>query len=162
MGDTHELPVRRTVLAGIGTAGVAAVLAGCGGGSGDSGATGAQPPAGATNPGPTDTGSTGGGDTGGGDTGDAIKTEDIPVGGGKVFDTQNVVVTQPTAGQFKAFSATCTHQGCQVATVQGGTIHCPCHGSQYSIVDGSVKLGPAPRPLPAKQAIVNGDQITVS
>ena len=156
MGDTQELPVRRAVLAGIGAAGVAAALAGCGGGSGDSGGTGAQPPAGAPSPGPADTGASGG------DSSDAIKTSDIPVGGGKVFDTQNVVVTQPTAGQFKAFSATCTHQGCQVATVQGGTIHCPCHGSQYSIVDGSVKMGPSTRPLPAKEATVSGDQITVT
>jgi Rieske Fe-S protein len=155
MGDTQDLAVRRTVLAGIGAAGVAAALAGCGGSS-NSG-TGAQPPAGGTSPNPANTGS-----TGGGDTGDTIKTSEIPVGGGKIFDVQNVVVTQPTAGQFKAFSATCTHQGCQVATVQGGTIHCPCHGSQYSIVDGSVKVGPAPRPLPAKSATVNGDQITIA
>jgi len=154
MGDTQDLPVRRTVLAGIGAAGAAAVLAGCGGGSGDSGGTGAQPPADTTDAGTGDTGSPGGGD--------AIKASDIPVGGGKIFDTQNIVVTQPTAGQFKAFSATCTHQGCQVSSIEGGTIHCPCHGSQYSIVDGSVKVGPAPRPLPAKDATVNGDQIMVA
>ena len=158
MGETQDLPVRRTVLAGMGAAGVAAVLAGCGGGSGDSGGAGAQPPANATTPAAADTGSA----TGGGDNSDAIKTSDIPVGGGKIFDTQNIVVTQPTAGQFKAFSATCTHQGCQVATVQSGTIHCPCHGSQYSIVDGSVKVGPSTRPLPPKQATVSGDQITVT
>jgi Rieske Fe-S protein len=157
MGDTQDLPVRRTVLAGIGAAGVVAALAGCGGGSGDSGGAGAQPPAGATTPAAADTGS-----AGGGDSSDTIKTSDIPVGGGKIFDTQNVVVTQPTAGQFKAFSATCTHQGCQVASVQSGTIHCPCHGSQYSIVDGSVKVGPSTKPLPAKQATVSGDQITVT
>jgi Rieske Fe-S protein len=154
MGDAQDLPVRRTVLVGIGAAGVAAALAGCGG-SGNSGSgTGAQPPA-ATN---------GSQDTGGGSNGgqDTIKTSDIPVGGGKIFDVQNIVVTQPTAGQFKAFSATCTHQGCQVGSVQGGTIHCPCHGSQYSIVDGSVKVGPAPTPLPAKTATVQGDTIVVS
>jgi Rieske Fe-S protein len=154
MGETQDLPVRRTVLAGIGAAGVAAALAGCGG-SGDNGSgTGTPPPAGAASPG--DTASPGG------DTGDVIKTTDIPVGGGKIYDTANIVVTQPTAGQFKAFSATCTHQGCQVASVQAGAIHCPCHGSQYSIVDGSVKVGPAPRPLPAKSVSVTGDQISVS
>jgi Rieske Fe-S protein len=154
MGETQDLPVRRTVLAGIGAAGVAAALAGCGG---SNGGTGAQPPAAGTSPNPADTGS-----TGGGDSGDTIKTSDIPVGGGKIFDAQNIVVTQPAAGQFKAFSATCTHQGCQVGSVQGGTIRCPCHGSQFSIEDGSVKVGPAARPLPAKQASVNGDQITVA
>jgi Rieske Fe-S protein len=155
MGESQELPVRRTVLAGIGAAGVAAALAGCGGSAG-SGDTAAQPSAGATSPNSADTGSTGG------DSGDTIKTSDIPVGGGKIFDVTNIVVTQPTAGQFKAFSATCTHAGCQVATVQAGTIRCPCHMSQYSIADGSVKSGPAPRPLPAKTVTVNGDEITVS
>jgi Rieske Fe-S protein len=156
MGDAHDLPVRRTVLAGIGAAGAAAALAGCGG-SGNGGGTGAQPPA-------ATTGAAGNTDNGGAsnDNGDAIKTSDIPVGGGKIFDTQNIVVTQPSAGQFKAFSATCTHQGCQVGSVQGGVIKCPCHGSTYSIVDGSVKAGPAPRPLPAKTATVQGDTIVVS
>ena len=158
MGDTQDLPVRRSVLAGIGAVGAAAVLAGCGGSKDSGSSTGAQPPAGGTSATPGDTGSTGGGD----DNGDTIKTSDIPVGGGKIFDTANIVVTQPTAGEFKAFSATCTHAGCQVATVQAGTIHCPCHGSQYSIADGSVKVGPAPRPLPAKSVSVNGDAIAVS
>jgi Rieske Fe-S protein len=154
MGESEDLPVRRTVLAGIGAAGVAAALAGCGGSGG--GGTAAQPSTGGTSPNPGDTGSTGD------DSGNTIKTSEIPVGGGKIFDATNIVVTQPAAGQFKAFSATCTHAGCQVATVQGGTIRCPCHGSQYSIVDGSVKVGPAPRPLPAKTATVNGDEITVA
>jgi Rieske Fe-S protein len=160
MGDAHDLPVRRTVLAGIGAAGVAAAVAGCGGsGSDNGGGTGAQPPAATTGaPQGTDTGNGGGSN----DNGDAIKVSDIPVGGGKIFDTQNIVVTQPSAGQFKAFSATCTHQGCQVGSVQGGVIKCPCHGSTYSIVDGSVKVGPAPRPLPAKTATVQGDTIVVS
>ena len=156
MGDTQDLPVRRSVLAGIGAVGAAAVLAGCGGSSDKGGGTGAQPPAGGASATSDDSGSTGG------DSGDTIKTSEIPVGGGKIFDTANIVVTQPTAGDFKAFSATCTHAGCQVAAVQGGTIHCPCHGSQYSIVDGSVKVGPATRPLPAKTVSVNGDAIAVS
>jgi Rieske Fe-S protein len=46
--------------------------------------------------------------------------------------------------------------------VSGGTIRCPCHGSQYSIADGSVVNGPAPRPLPAKQVEVVADSITVT
>jgi Rieske Fe-S protein len=157
MGDTQDLPVRRSVLAGIGAVGAAAVLAGCGGSGGSGSGTGAQPPAGGASTSPGDSGP-----TGGADSGDTIKTSDIPVGGGKIFDTANIVVTQPSAGDFKAFSATCTHAGCQVAAVQGGTIHCPCHGSQYSIVDGSVKVGPAPRPLPAKNVSVTGDAISVS
>lgn len=142
---------RRTVLAGAAGAGAAAVLAGCGGsGSNSTGSTGG----GST---PTAAGSTQAG-SGGNTLG---RKEDIPVGGGKVFDQQKVVVTQPAAGDFKAFTAICTHMGCTVATVQNGTINCPCHGSQYSITDGSVKAGPAPRPLAAKTVTVSGDNIVL-
>lgn len=89
------------------------------------------------------------------------KTTDIPVGGGKIFADEKVVVTQPTAGTFKAFSATCTHQGCTVSTVSNGTIDCPCHGSKYSAADGSVKNGPATRALAEKKITTSGDQITL-
>jgi Rieske Fe-S protein len=84
---------------------------------------------------------------------------DIPVGGGKVFDTRRVVVTQPTPGNFKGFNAVCTHMGCLVATVQNGVIHCPCHGSEFSITDGSVRGGPATKPLPPREITVDTDQI---
>ncbi|GAA3629358.1 Rieske (2Fe-2S) protein [Microlunatus ginsengisoli] len=88
-------------------------------------------------------------------------TAEIPVGGGKIFDQQKVVVTQPAAGQFKAFSAICTHQGCTVGTV-ATTIDCPCHGSKFSITDGSVVNGPATAPLPALTAKVQGSDVVVS
>jgi Rieske Fe-S protein len=93
---------------------------------------------------------------------DAIKVADIPVGGGKVFAAIKVVVTQPKAGEFKAFSATCTHMGCTVAGVANGTINCPCHGSKYDMTTGQVKGGPAPAPLPSKTATVSGGSITIS
>ncbi|OLB76519.1 MAG: hypothetical protein AUI14_18505 [Actinobacteria bacterium 13_2_20CM_2_71_6] len=72
------------------------------------------------------------------------------------------MVTQPVAGTFKAFSAICTHKGCPVGSVSGGAIRCPCHGSEYSIVDGSVKRGPAPGPLDPKTVTVKGTSIVVS
>ncbi|TDW92902.1 nitrite reductase/ring-hydroxylating ferredoxin subunit [Kribbella pratensis] len=90
------------------------------------------------------------------------KTEDIPVGGGQIFAPQQVVVTQPVQGTFKAFSSICTHQSCPVASVASGTINCDCHGSKYSIKDGSVVNGPAPRPLPPKQIKISGDAITLT
>jgi Rieske Fe-S protein len=86
-------------------------------------------------------------------------TKDIPVGGGKVFEGKKVVVTQPQAGTFKAFSAVCTHQGCLVTEVDGGNIVCPCHGSAFKIADGSVAQGPASRPLSAKKITVDGSAI---
>jgi len=109
-------------------------------------------------------GGSGDGGSSGGSSGttDLAKTSDIPVGGGKVFKDQKVVVTQPVKGEFKAFSAVCTHQGCTVAKVADGTIDCPCHESRFSIADGAVKGGPAPRPLPAKEITVKGDTITLA
>ncbi|MGW4424878.1 Rieske (2Fe-2S) protein [Streptosporangium sp. NPDC004631] len=70
------------------------------------------------------------------------RTGSIPVGGGKIIKGR-WVVTQPTRGSFRAFSAVCTHQGCTVATVSGGTVNCPCHGSRFRISEGSVVKGPA-------------------
>ncbi len=152
---------RRAVLAGAIGAGAAAVVTACGGGS-DSGSNGGsdgqaqdtptQDPPAASAPAQSSAPAANG----------LARTSDIPVGGGKIFDAQKVVVTQPAAGQFKAFSAICTHMGCTVGSVSGGLIKCPCHGSEYSIQDGSVKGGPAPKALPAKQVTVSGDEIVVS
>jgi Rieske Fe-S protein len=90
------------------------------------------------------------------------KTSDIPVGGGKIFKDEKVVVTQPKKGDFKAFSAVCTHQGCTVGSVSDGIIECPCHHSKYRVADGSVAGGPAPKPLPAKEITVKGNSITLA
>ena len=93
---------------------------------------------------------------------DAISKAAIPVGGGKVFGDQQVVVTQPTKGEFKAFTSVCTHQGCQVADVSEGTINCPCHGSRFDIATGEVKQGPATTALPEKTVSVTAEGISVS
>ncbi|KGN38783.1 iron-sulfur protein [Knoellia subterranea KCTC 19937] len=93
---------------------------------------------------------------------DLAKAADIPVGGGKIFADAKVVITQPTDGDFKAFSAVCTHQGCTVTGVDGGTINCSCHGSKFDIATGEVKQGPATSALPAKSVTVGADGISVS
>ena len=89
-------------------------------------------------------------------------TSDIPVGGGTVFADQDIVVTQPAAGKFRAFSATCTHQGCPVTEVADGTINCNCHGSKFAVADGSVVDGPADTPLPERGIAVTGEQILLA
>jgi Rieske Fe-S protein len=70
-----------------------------------------------------------------------------------------VVVTQPSRGQFRAFSAVCTHVGCVLDEVAGGTIDCPCHGSKFRITNGTVVTGPASRPLPKKQIAITDGRI---
>jgi Rieske Fe-S protein len=94
--------------------------------------------------------------------GQAIAKADIPVGGGKVFEALKVVVTQTSAGDYKAFSAVCTHQGCTVSGVSNGVITCPCHGSAFDIATGAVRQGPATQPLPAKSVSVGADGISIS
>ena len=89
-------------------------------------------------------------------------TADVPVGGGVILRDAQLVITQPKAGTFKAFSAICTHQGCTVSSVENGTINCPCHGSEFAIADGSVVAGPAPKPLPAQSIKVSGGSITAA
>lgn len=93
---------------------------------------------------------------------DLARTTDIPVGGGKVFTAAGVVVTQPTAGQFKAFSDICTHMGAVIDRVADGVMQCPLHGSEFSVKDGSVVQGPATQPLPEKTVTVAGGDISVA
>jgi Rieske Fe-S protein len=102
-----------------------------------------------------------GGGSSAGAGGATAKTADIPVGGGKIFPDIQAVVTQPTAGKFKGFSSICTHQACPVASVTD-TINCDCHGSKFSITDGSVINPPATQPLAAKTVTVEGDSLTVA
>jgi Rieske Fe-S protein len=129
-------PTRRGMLLGVGLAGLAGTLAACGGSGGSSGS---------------------------GSSGGALgKSSDIPVGGGKIFKDQKVVVTQPKKGEFAAFSAVCTHRGCTVGSVADGTIDCPCHGSKFHISDGSVAHGPASKPLPSKSVKVENGEIKLA
>jgi Rieske Fe-S protein len=86
-------------------------------------------------------------------------TRDIPVGGGRIFPALRVVVTQPVAGQFRGFGIVCTHDGCELNSVAGGTINCPCHGSRFALTDGSVVHGPARTGLRTEKITVDGDRI---
>jgi Rieske Fe-S protein len=156
MSDT----TRRAVLAGAAGLTATAVLAACGDSSSTDPSSGGATAGGGATTGAAPTGATS--SSGGAASGGLAKTTDIPSGGGKIFGDKDTVITQPAAGTFKAFSATCTHQGCPVSNVSGGTINCTCHGSKYSITDGSVKNGPATKPLTAKTVTVTGDDISVT
>ncbi len=92
---------------------------------------------------------------------DAIAAADVPVGGGVVLEAAKTVITQPTEGEYRAFSAVCTHQGCLVTTVQSGRIQCPCHGSAFDAATGAVLQGPATQPLPEKSVTLDGDSLSV-
>ncbi|BBF99099.1 MULTISPECIES: Rieske (2Fe-2S) protein [Pseudonocardia] len=87
---------------------------------------------------------------------------DIPVGGGRVFAEDGVVVTQPQAGTFAAFDATCPHAGCLVDQVTDTGISCPCHGSVFDIDGGAPLEGPAGAPLAARPVRVENDRIVLA
>lgn len=145
--DADELrPSRRIVFNGLAAMGVAAALAGCGsrtgrttspGAAGDSGASGSLPKTGTK----------------------LASTSDIPVNGGVILPDQKVVITQPTAGEFRAFTAVCTHQGFLVTSVDGGLITCSHHGSEYSATTGAVQQGPAPSALSPIKVTVRGGSV---
>ncbi|MCG6496653.1 Rieske (2Fe-2S) protein [Kitasatospora sp. A2-31] len=87
---------------------------------------------------------------------------DVPVGGGKVYREKKIVVTQPSAGQYEAFSAVCTHAGCVVDKVEDQLIKCPCHGSSFNMSTGARVEGPAIKPLPEYQVAVDGGNLKVT
>ena len=177
-GERDPRPTRRGVLLGVGLAGLGGALAGC---------STAAVPYDASEAGVPPNGQAPGGMPGSGamtsqaapgsratpsrsaparkkakpkPTGTVLgATSDIPVGGGAIYTAAKVVVTQPASGQYKAFSAVCTHVGCIVNKVTNGTIDCPCHGSEFKITNGAVVTGPAPSPLPARQIKIVKDQI---
>ncbi|WP_035841832.1 Rieske (2Fe-2S) protein [Kitasatospora azatica] len=165
-------PTRRAVVAAAGGTGLVAALAACSGndkpataqapaaGDSASAAAGITPPA-SNKPAPTASDSPAASHSPAAGGAPLANTSDIPVGGGMVFKEQKVVVTQPAPGEFKAFSAVCTHRGCAVQDVAGGTINCPCHGSKFKISDGSVANGPATQPLPEAKVTVSGNSIAL-
>ena len=133
---SRQGPSRRALLAGAGVT-CAAMLAGCT--TDDASGTATSAPGNAATA--------------------LAATSQVPDGGGTIIDAKRIVITQPQSGSFKAFSAICTHEGCFVASVSNGTINCPCHGSKFSIKDGSVVHGPATRSLPPIAINVEGTSI---
>jgi Rieske Fe-S protein len=162
---TGSTSTRRCVLLGAGAVGATAVLAACGTSTSSTGSNGSDF---TNNPAPAGSapeaggGSTGGGSTGGGSTGGAAlaATADVPQGGGII--SGDLVITQPVAGTYKAFSKVCTHAGCDVNKVDGGVISCPCHGSKFSIETGEPTAGPAKKALPETKVKVDGDNIVAA
>jgi Rieske Fe-S protein len=159
---------RRCVLLGAGVLGAAGVLTACStaavpyDANQQGQAPGADPAtAGMTTPSAAGNGAMASSPSSGAQTGGTVLglAADIPVGGGMVYQAAQVVVTQPAAGQYKGFSAICTHVGCILNQVAGGTINCPCHGAKFKIADGSVVAGPATAPLASAKVTVTDGKV---
>jgi Rieske Fe-S protein len=138
---------RRRALTGAAVGGLTLpLLAACGGGGSSSATADDSAPQSSPGDGGTDGGT-------GQSPAPLVATAEVPVGGGVILGAENVVVTQPEKGTFEGFSATCTHQGCTLASVDSGTINCGCHGSQFSITDGSNVTGPNDTPAGSVAAL---------
>jgi len=184
----HQSATRRGVLLGVGVAGLGA-LAGCSTkaipydsneagteivtGSGDipvspaaaaaTAAAAASTPAPAASPTTEKTTKTTASDSGGSEVKGTLLADvsEIPVGEGKIFAAEKVVVTQPVKGEIRAFSAVCTHVGCILDKVEGGKIYCPCHGAVFKVSNGVPVAGPTSVPLPEKKVALEGDKIVL-
>ncbi|MFC9928166.1 Rieske (2Fe-2S) protein [Streptomyces sp. NPDC127190] len=72
---------------------------------------------------------------------------EVAKGGAKLYRDHNVVVSRDRDGTLKAYSTICTHAGCPINKLEGTTLICPCHGSQFDAVTGKVVQSPATAPL---------------
>ncbi|MDJ1133155.1 Rieske (2Fe-2S) protein [Streptomyces iconiensis] len=139
MTSNEPRTTRRTVLCGAALAALGLTAAACGGSD----------------------------DDGGGSDGSAAPDKSVelgassavPVGGAKLYPEQKLLVAQPEKGDFKAFSAVCTHQGSVLGEVVKGEAVCPLHGSRFAVDTGKVEKGPATKPLPSVPVKVSGGKL---
>lgn len=94
-------------------------------------------------------------------SGSGLKTSLVPVGSAFIDPEGDHLVIQPREGEFRAFSRVCPHAGCKVDRIEGDEIVCPCHGSRYSVQDGSRVSGPTPRGLTEVPVHVNGNRLEI-
>ncbi len=163
---------RRIVFQGLSALGVAAVLAGCGGEESQPRTSEPSPTDDSPSPSEPSKSKPGKSKPSKSGSGEQLKdseddkvadvlatTEEIPVGGGLILTDVRIVITQPSRGEFKAFSAVCKHQGQTVGKVGDNTITCLFHGSQYDAATGDVTTGPATTGLDPVKIRVKGQAI---
>ncbi len=94
----------------------------------------------------------------------AAKLSEVPVNSGKIFKFGNKpgILVHTSSGEFKAFSAVCTHLECIVQyRTETKQIWCACHNGQYNL-NGKNIGGPPPRPLEEFKVNVRGDDVVVT
>jgi 3-phenylpropionate/trans-cinnamate dioxygenase ferredoxin subunit len=89
-------------------------------------------------------------------------SKDVAPGHMRVFDLEGTKVNVASAGgKLYAFDDTCTHTGCSLAkgNLDGTTVTCACHGSQFDVTSGAVIRGPARRPVRSRSVKVEGENL---
>src|SRR5687768_3880001 len=87
---------------------------------------------------------------------------DVPDGQMRAFEIEGTAVTVAnTGGQFYAFDDTCTHLRCSLAQgdLDGTTVTCACHRSQFDVTSGAVIRGPARQPVRSRTVQVDGEDL---
>jgi 3-phenylpropionate/trans-cinnamate dioxygenase ferredoxin subunit len=90
------------------------------------------------------------------------RSTDVAPGQMRVFDVAGTKVNVANAGgHLYAFDDTCTHTGCSLAKgrLNGTTVTCACHGSQFDVTSGAVLRGPAARPVRCRSVQVEGTDL---
>ena len=91
-------------------------------------------------------------------------SKDVIAGQMRVFDVAGTKVNVASAdGHLYAFDDTCTHAGCSLAMgkLDGTTVTCACHGSQFDVTSGAVLRGPAKQPVRTRLVQVDGGNLLV-
>ena len=89
---------------------------------------------------------------------------DIAAGQMRVFDIAGIKVNiASVGGELHAFDDTCTHRACSLAKgkLDGTTVTCPCHGSQFDVTTGEVLRGPAQQPVRSRLVQIEGESLLV-
>ena len=73
------------------------------------------------------------------------------------------VAVANVGGTFYGFGDVCTHMACSLAAgeLEGTTVTCSCHGSQFDVTTGAVRRPPADEPVPSYPVRVQGEDIQV-
>ncbi|MBS0029985.1 Rieske (2Fe-2S) protein [Chitinophaga sp. 22321] len=94
------------------------------------------------------------------------KADSVPTGGTRSFvidgSTIPYILIRLENGNWRAYEQKCTHLSCAVYYKPGsGQIVCPCHEGFFDAMTGDVLAGPPPRPLPALEVVLKGNDVYV-
>ena len=92
------------------------------------------------------------------------RTDDVPEGEIRQFQVggEDVAVAN-VDGEFYAFGDTCTHMQCSLADgdLEGTTVTCACHQSEFDVTSGDVLNGPATEPVDSFEVSTEGGELKI-
>ena len=90
------------------------------------------------------------------------RSADVAPGAMRAFDLAGTAVAVASVdGALYAFDDACTHDGCSLAggELDGTTVVCPCHGSEFDVTSGAVLRGPADTPVRSRVVVAQGEDL---